>query len=164
MALDRWIALVILMICLAYGYAAFFTMDAGLAPFMKRNPIWPSTFPKILSVLAVLTALTVLLGLEKGAAEPKPMEINYRRLTEYRLGQALMLLALMVAYALLLRPFGFLLSTLAFLTIGSLILGERRLHILLPVAAIAAGLVWYLVQVVLGIFLSPWPAFMANGG
>lgn len=30
MALDRWIGLVILMICLAYGYGAFFTMDAGL--------------------------------------------------------------------------------------------------------------------------------------
>ena len=164
MALDRWIALVILMICLAYGYAAFFTMDAGLAPFMKRNPIWPCTFPKILSVLAVLAALSILLGLEKGAAAPKPMEINYRRLTEYKLGQALALLALMVAYALLLRPLGFLLSTLAFLSIGSLILGERRFHILLPVAAAAAGLVWYLVQVVLGIFLSPWPAFMVNGG
>jgi len=50
MALDRWIALILLGVCLAYGYTAWFTMDAGLAPFMKRNPIWPSTFPKVLSV------------------------------------------------------------------------------------------------------------------
>lgn len=164
MALDRWIALVILMICLAYGYAAFFTMDAGLAPFMKRNPIWPSTFPKILSVLAILTALSILLGLEKGTSDPRPMDINYRRLTDYKLGQALALLGLMVAYALLLRPLGFLLSTQGFLSVGAVILGERRFPILLPVAAAAAGIVWYLVQVVLGIFLSPWPAFMANGG
>ncbi|MEM1005620.1 MAG: tripartite tricarboxylate transporter TctB family protein, partial [Pseudomonadota bacterium] len=27
MALDRWIALVLLGVCLAYGYAAWFTMD-----------------------------------------------------------------------------------------------------------------------------------------
>ena len=164
MALDRWIALVILMICLTYGYGAFFTMDAGLPPFMQRNPVWPSSFPKILSVLSVLAALFVLLGFEKGAAGPKPMDINYRRLTEYKLGQALLLLGLMTAYALLLRPAGFVASTLGFLVAGAMILGERKLHILLPVAAAAAGAVWYLVQEVLGIFLSPWPAFITNGG
>ncbi|MFW8634800.1 tripartite tricarboxylate transporter TctB family protein [Cribrihabitans pelagius] len=164
MALDRWIALAVLLISLAYGYAAFFTMDASLPPFMQRNPVWPSSFPKILSVLTVLTALFVLLGFEKGAGEPKPMEINYRRLTEYKLGQALLLLGLMAAYALLLRPLGFVGSTLGFLVAGAMILGERKLHVLLPVAAIAAGAVWYLVQEVLGIFLSPWPAFITNGG
>ncbi|MBY6058552.1 tripartite tricarboxylate transporter TctB family protein [Leisingera daeponensis] len=164
MALDRWIALVILMICLAYGYAAFFTMDAALPPFMRHNPIWPSTFPKILSVMAVLAALFVLLGFEKGAEDPKPMDINYRRLTDYKLGQALALLALMAAYALLLRPAGFLPATVGFLAAGACILGERKLHIMLPVAALAAGVVWYLVQEVLGIFLSPWPAIVMNGG
>ncbi|MGR3344909.1 MAG: tripartite tricarboxylate transporter TctB family protein, partial [Paracoccaceae bacterium] len=39
MALDRWIAVVFLLICLIYGYTAFFTMDGGLPPFMQRNPI-----------------------------------------------------------------------------------------------------------------------------
>ncbi|MFY0692950.1 MAG: tripartite tricarboxylate transporter TctB family protein [Paracoccaceae bacterium] len=164
MALDRWIALVILMICLAYGYTAFFTMDAGLPPFMQRNPVWPSTFPKVLSVLAIIFSLIILLGFEKGAADPKPSDINYRRLTEYKLGQALALLGLMVAYALLLRPLGFLAATVGFLAIGSIILGERKFHILIPVAVLAAGVVWYLVQVVLGIFLRPWPFFLMNGG
>ncbi len=160
MALDRWIALVILMICLAYGYAAFFTMDGGLPPFMQRNPVWPSTFPKALSVMAILASLVILLGLEKPATEPGAQDINYRNLGEYKIGQALILLGLMVAYALLLRPAGFLLSTTSFLVIGSLALGERRIHILLPVAVIAAGFIWYLVQEVLGIFLRPWPFFM----
>ena len=54
MALDRWIALVLLGVCLTYGYAAWFTMDGSLPPFMQRNPIWPSTFPKVLSVLGVV--------------------------------------------------------------------------------------------------------------
>ena len=159
-ALDRWIALVILMICLAYGYAAFFTMDAELPPFMRRNPVWPSTFPKVLAVLAILTSLVILLGLEKPAKEPGAQDINYRRLGDYKIGQALTLLGLMVAYALLLRPAGFLLSTTGFLVIGGLVLGERRFLILLPVAVIAAGFIWYLVQEVLGIFLRPWPFFL----
>ncbi|TCL09893.1 putative tricarboxylic transport membrane protein [Shimia isoporae] len=161
MALDRWIAFVILCVALAYGYAAFFTMDGLLPPFMQRNPIWPSTFPKILSVLAVLTALVILLGLEKPEEDKDGVgDIDYRKLGQYNLAHALLLLALMVAYALLLRPAGFLFSTFGFLTVGAVILGERKLHILLPVAAIASFAVWYLVDQVLGIFLRPWPFFI----
>ena len=160
MALDRWIALIILMMCTGYAYTAFFAMDGSLAPFMKNNPIWPSTFPKILSVMSIVGALVILLGFEKSSDGPKDGEINYRRLTEYKLGQAIILLGLMVAYALLLRPLGFLGSTVGFLVIGSMILGERRLHVLIPVALIASGGIWYLVQEVLGIFLRPWPFFL----
>ncbi|WP_122073206.1 tripartite tricarboxylate transporter TctB family protein [Pseudophaeobacter sp. EL27] len=157
MALDRWIALILLSICLAYGYTAWFTMDAGLAPFMKRNPIWPSTFPKVLSILGLISSCAILLGLEK--AEEKPAEINYRRLGDYHLGQALLLLWLMVAYALCLRPVGFIVSTSAFLILGSLILGERKWPILLPVAVTATLVVWFLVQQVLGIYMRPLPGF-----
>ena len=159
MALDRWIALVILGLTLAYGYAAFFTMDQALPPFMQRNPIWPSTFPKILAVLAILTSLVILLGLEKSEGDPKEADIDYRRLGDYHLGQALALLGLMVAYALLLRPAGFLLATSGFLIGGAMILGERKLVVLIPVAAAATGFVWYLVEGVLGIFLRPLPFF-----
>jgi putative tricarboxylic transport membrane protein len=160
MALDRWIALIILGISLAYGYAAWFTMDAGLPPFMQRNPIWPSTFPKVLSVLAILTALIILLGLEKAPETQMEPDIDYRRLGDYKIGQAAALLGLMVAYAVLLRPAGFLLSTGGFLIIGASVLGERRYLVLIPVAALATGVIWYLVQVVLGIFLRPWPFFL----
>ena len=164
MALDRWIALIIMLICLAYGYAAFFTMDAGLPPFMQRNPVWPSTFPKMLAILGVVVGLIVLLGVEKGVgdAEPSATDINYRRLHEYKIGQALALLGLMVAYALMLRPAGFLIATTVFLVGGSTILGERKFHIMIPVALLATGFVWYLVQEVLGIFLRPFPFFMGT--
>lgn len=159
MALDRWVSFVILCAALAYGYAAFFTIDASLPPFMQRNPIWPSTFPKVLAVLTVLTSLAILLGLEKSPETEKEPEIDYRRLGDYHLGQALTLLGLMVAYALLLRPAGFLFATFAFLSCGAFTLGERKFHVLLPVAALASFVVWYLVDEVLGIFLRPWPFF-----
>ncbi|MBE0412614.1 tripartite tricarboxylate transporter TctB family protein [Yoonia sp.] len=162
MALDRWIALVFVAFCCVYGYAAFFTMDDLLPPILRRNPVWPSTFPKILSVLGIIVGLIILF-----TAKPKPQDdegtdgaIDIRRLGDYHVGQAVGLLFLMVAYALTLRPLGFVGSTIGFLLIGSIILGERRFHILIPVAAIAAGSIWYLVQEVLGIFLRPWPALL----
>lgn len=162
MALDRWIALIFITLCCVYGYAAFFTMDQLLPPFMQRNPVWPSTFPKILSVLGIIVGLIVLFGLEKPSvdAEPSATDINYRRLHEYDLGRALLLLGLMVVYALSLRSAGFLFATTVFLAGGSAILGERRWITMLLVAVIASGSVWYLVQEVLGIFLRPLPFFL----
>lgn len=160
MALDRWIALILLGICLIYGYTAWFTMDDALAPFMRRNPIWPSTFPKMLSVLGIVASTIILLGVEKG--ESAVGEIDYRRLGDYHLGQALLLLGLMVAYALCLRPVGFLISTASFLILGSFILGERKWHVMLAVAATATLIVWYLVQEVLGIYLRPLPGILGG--
>lgn len=160
MALDRWIAFIILSFCLVYGYTAWFTMDASLAPFMQRNPIWPSTFPKLLSVLGIIASLIILLGVEK--SEPKLADIDYRRITEYHLVPALLLLALMVVYALCLRPAGFLISTSVFLILGSFILGERKWLVMILVAGVATLVVWYLVHQVLGIYLRPYPSFLGN--
>lgn len=160
MALDRWIALILLGICLVYGYTAWFTMDGQLAPFMKRNPIWPSTFPKVLSILAIGASLIILLGFEKG--EQKIGDIDYRRLGDYNLGQAILLLVLMVVYALTLRPIGFLIATSVFLILGSYILGERKWHVMVPVSVLATVFVWYLVQQVLGIYMRPLPGIFGG--
>lgn len=159
MALDRWVALFVFFLCAFYGYTAWFAMDHLLAPVLRNNPIWPSTFPKVLAIGGMIFALAVVLGVEK-EDEPKPLEINYKRLHDYNLVQALALLALMVVYALVLRPLGFLASTFLFLSLGSLILGERRYLMIAVIAAVAAGSVWYLVEQVLGIFLRPLPTFL----
>ena len=160
MALDRWVALVLLGICLTYGYTAWFMMDGALPPIMKRLAVWPSSFPKVLSIAGIILSLIVVLGIEKG--EVKVGDIDYRRLHEYKLGQALALLGLMVAYAILLRPAGFLLATSGFLIGGSVILGERRWIVMIVVSTIATFGIWYLVQEVLGIFLRPLPFFMGT--
>ena len=163
MALDRWIAFVILLICLTYGYAAFFTMDDLLPPIMQRAPIWPSSFPKVLAVGAVILSLAIVLGFEKSPSKGDAADINLSRLGDYNVGQALLLLGLMVAYALLLRPLGFLASTFLFLFMGSFILGERRYGLMALVSALAAGGVWWLVDGVLGVFLRPFPMFLVGG-
>ena len=102
----------------------------------------------------------MVLGIEKG--EVKVGDIDYRRLHEYKLGQALALLGLMVAYAIFLRAAGFLLATSGFLIGGSVILGERRWVMMIVVSSIATFGIWYLVQEVLGIFLRPLPFFMGT--
>jgi putative tricarboxylic transport membrane protein len=160
MALDRWVALVLLGICLAYGYTAWFMMDGALPPIMKRLAVWPSSFPKVLSIAGIILSLIVVLGIEKG--EVKVGDIDYRRLHEYKLGQVLALLGLMVAYAIFLRPVGFLLATCGFLIGGSVILGERRWVVMIVVSSITTFGIWYLVQDVLGIFLRPLPFFLGT--
>lgn len=157
MTLERWIGLLFLLFCCIYGYAAYFGMDHLLPPILKRAPVWPSSFPKILSVLGMLTALAVILSSDPKAVNSAESGIDYRRLMDYKLGQALALVGSMVAYALLLRPIGFIAATTLFLAGGSMILGERRFHLMIPIALVGTVLIWYLVQEILGIFLSPWP-------
>ena len=68
----------------------------------------------------------------------------------------------MVAYALCLRPVGFLISTSVFLIAGAVILGDRKWHVMIPIAVIASLVVWYLVQQVLGIYMRPLPGALEN--
>ena len=161
MTLERAIAGIFILLCLIYGYTAFIGMEASLLPFERNMVFLPNTMPKWLSVLGVIVGLVVVIQSDpKNAAEIDPSEIDYRNMRQYKLAQALLLLALMVSYALLLRPIGFLTATTLFLASGSMILGERKFIILIPVAIFTALLIWYLVQEVLGIFLRPWPWFI----
>lgn len=158
MSFDRWIALVILSISMIYSYAAFFTMDQLLPPFMQRNPVWPSTFPKILGILSILVSSTIILGLEKNKHNNNGTEIDYRRILHYNLGPAIFLVIMMALYAITLRPLGFFISTITFLAVSGYVLGERKILILLFVAALASFIIWYLVEQVLGIYLRPLPS------
>ena len=164
MALDRWIALVFIIFCCIYGYLAFFTMDDLLPPIMRNKPVWPSTFPKVLSIAGALLGLVVLLGLEgKGEdKDPAATDIDYRRLTDYHLTEALLLLGLMVLYAISLRSAGFLPATILFILAGSFILGERNWLAMVLSAVLVGYLIWLLVQVVLDIYLGPLPAVFAE--
>jgi len=161
MTLERSIAGIFVLLCLIYGYTAFISMEANLLPFELNMTFLPNTMPKWLSILGVMVGLVVLIQTgPKANDEIDPGEIDYRNLHQYKLAQALFLLGLMLAYALLLRPVGFLAATTLFLAGGSMILGERNYKLLVPIAVSTAFIIWYLVQEVLGIFLRPWPWFI----
>jgi len=157
MALDRWIALLFLIVSVAYGYAAY---TYPLLPFERNMPFLPSTLPKALSVIAALISLFIVLAPRHSAGESDLGDLSAETVRGFKLGQTFGLVAAMVLYALLLRPAGFIGATIAFIVGSSMVLGERKLQVLIPIAVVAAGSVWYLVQETLGIFLRPWPAFI----
>lgn len=161
MALDRWLALIMGLIFIIYGHTAFFGMDDLLPPILKRNPVWPSTFPKILSVIGALASVAVLINLEK-ASKQVGNDMDIEKWRDYRLFDALALIAGMVVYALTLRSLGFLSATFLFLTLGGVLLGERRFILLIIVSACASYGIWYLVDSVLGIYMTPYPAFLSR--
>lgn len=161
MTADRWIAIIALAICAVYGYAAY---HYPLMPFERHMAFKPNSLPLVLSGLGALISLVILVGSSPKkageAAEAGSVDIDWRRLHEYKLGQAIAILLAMTAYAMLLRPIGFIAATVLFLAGGGAILGERRFHILIPVALVGALVVWLLVQELLGIYMRPLPAVL----
>ena len=160
MPLDRAIAGIFILICLIYGYTAFVTMEEGLLPFELNMTFLPNTMPKWLSVLGIVIGLVIVLQpRHEVVSDSDTSEIDKKNLLQYKFSQALFLLGLMLAFALLLRPIGFVTTTTLFLAFGGIILGERRLVILFTISVFTSLVLWYLVQEVLGIFLRPWPWF-----
>lgn len=159
MKLDKWIAVLFLLLCLVYGYTAF---TYELLPFERNMSFLPNTMPMVLSVLGGILALVLIFAPQTAPDDGDALgTIDVSDLRQYKLGQAVALLLAMVLYALALRPIGFMASTVLFLAGGSFILGERRYLIMIPIALIGAVGIWYLVQEMLGIFLRPWPWFIA---
>jgi putative tricarboxylic transport membrane protein len=160
MALDKWIAVIFLAISVVYGYASY---TYKLLPFEQFMLFLPNTMPLALSGLGILLSLIIILSPKKPAdAKGDALgNIDTSKLREYKTGQALGLIVAMIAYALALRPIGFIPSTILFLVGAGWILGERKLHIMLLSALIGTLSIWYLVQEALGIFLRPLPWFIS---
>ena len=163
MALDRWIALVFVLIFLIYGYTAFFGMDHLLAPIMRRNPVWPSTFPKILSVSGLIISMVVLLNFEK-SSNVIGDDMSLSKWRQYKLLDALLLILGMIFYAVFLRNLGFIAATFLFLFLGGVLLGERRYLLSLVISVTSSYGIWYLVDSVLGIYMTPYPQFVKTLG
>lgn len=158
MALDKWIAVIFMVISVVYTYAAF---TYPLLPFERNMVFLPNTMPMVLGCLGVLLALIILFAPKpKDEEEASLGEMNISNMGEYKVGQALFLIGAMILYALALRPIGFLGGTVLFLVGSGWILGERKLHFMTPIAVVASVGIWYLVQETLGIFLRPLPWFI----
>ena len=152
--IDRYIALALLAFSIGYGYLAW---THPLLPFEARMPFKPNTLPIGLAGLGVLFSSLIIL-LPKMDDLSKDAE-GYRG---FAWGQALILVAMMVAYALLLRPLGFIASTTLFIVSAAWLLGETHHGRSLTIGLIASGLIWYLVDNLLGIYLVALPAFLAE--
>ena len=116
----------------------------------------PNTMPMVLSVIGALLSLIIIVTPEtRGNAGTTP------KFERGNLLQAAALLGAMVLFAIALRPLGFILSTSLFLVGCGAVLGERKFLLMVPIAVGSAFFIWYLVQQVLGIYMRPWPGFLA---
>ncbi len=159
LSINRWIALGMLAFSSGYGYLA---LTYRILPFEQFLAMKPNTLPIGLAVAGIICS-AVLLGMpdsQSSSEENKVIGSDQKYLEypeNYEWGKGIGLLILAVIYALSLRQAGFLIATSLFLSIGGLMLGERKVWILLPVSCLASFLVWYLVDEVLSIFMRPWP-------
>ena len=159
MKLEKYIALILCLIFILYGYEAFFTMDELLPPILKRNPVWPSTFPKILAAFGFFISILILLNIEKNEVNTSE-NLDYKKVTNHSYFRVILLILGMVLYALNLRYLGFILSSFLFLSLSSFLLGERNFVKCLIIILISTLSIWYLVNEVLGIYMNPYPLFL----
>lgn len=158
MTLERCIGVLFLAFCIAYGYTAFVTMQDELLPFELGMSFLPNSLPKALSIAGGVVALFVIFGgRAPGDAEENLGPVDFSSVKAGYAAQAVALLVSMIAYALLLRPLGFIGSTSLFLIGTALILGERKLLRLVAISVTATCVVWFLVERMLEIVLRPWP-------
>jgi len=150
---DRIVALLILAFSLGYAVLA---VNYELLPFEQHLDFRPNTMPIGLAVLGVIFSLGVIIA---PGGDPSGMAKDADGWRQFDWPRTAGIVTLMIAYALLLRPLGYVVSTTAFLTIGGVLLGERRLVVLVSIALTGALSTWYLVDRVLGIYMKPWPMF-----
>ena len=164
LSINRWIALGMLAFSSGYGYLA---VTYRILPFEQFLAMKPNTLPIGLAVAGMVCSLALLLMPERlgssSSEESKSLGSDQKYLESpknYEWSKGIGLLILAVIYSLSLRQAGFLIATSLFLSIGGLILGERKVFILLLVSCLASFLVWYLVDEVLSIFMRPWPMIL----
>ena len=141
---DRIFAGVLLIVTLAYGAIAFTVISA---PF-QYDPLGPESWPRILAVVAFLCGLGILF-------RPDVQGLGVAKPTWVRL---VAMLVLLLAYAELYEPLGFIASTFLFAAVVSVMLGARIHHA--AFFGVAAGGLGYLLCVVLLELNLPEPAIL----
>ena len=151
---ERLMALVFVAFCLFYGLSAT-TID--VFPGREHELITSRSFPYGLTVVGLLCALYI--AVKAGAvAETEEAERAVRKRLDWLRFAGL--IAVSVAYSFLLEHAGFVVSTIAFLVTGMLIMGERRWIPLTAAAVIPPVMFWVLLEFALDIRL---PSFAASG-
>ncbi len=106
---DRVFAGIALLVVLVYGWIAFTRIKA---PF-QYDPLGPETWPQILAIVAALCSLYILV-------RPDADKFDLNKLSFFKVAAMILLL---IIYAALFQPIGFILSTAIFCTLAALLLG-----------------------------------------
>lgn len=146
---DRWIGVVLLALSVAYMAGAW-----ALPRFQMTTVIDAWVFP--MAVGLVLAALSLVLILRPGGRAGTGPQAAAFEFPE-QVGRPVLVLLALVAYALLLDPLGFILSTSLFFLATSAILGWRRWLVAAAVAVGSSVAVYAVFTRLLAIPLPPGP-------
>ena len=126
---DSMAAILIAVLCIAYLRGA-----QGLQSPLVADPLGPSAFPAMLgwSGLILAVAQIVLAWSGRRAADETPD--SFRQYVK-----PLALFGLLIAYAIVVEPVGYLLATVAFVLISLLLLGEPVWRAALVAVGFSAG-------------------------
>ena len=164
---DRIGALLMLAFSIGYGVMIF---RIPLLPFQMNDAFTARSMPQALAVLGCVLSLVVLFKpmSETDRAENARWRDAMKRLSRPIAGQGfplmrvIVLCVLMVLYGLTVRPFGFLISTSLFLIAGMLVLGERRLLMVLLSSVGIVVFFWVLMTQFLGVYIAPLPEVLVD--
>ena len=162
--LEKFLALIILIICILYAYTSFITMQANLLPFEKNMTVLPNSLPKVISIFGIIISTFLILKKEEHNSEENVSSINLKNVFNFYYGKALSIILLMIIYTLCLRPVGFILSSVLFLFLASFILGERSYIKLAIICLLGTSIIWLLLEKVLGIYMRPFPYILQTLG
>lgn len=162
--LEKFLALIILIICILYAYTSFITMQANLLPFEKNMTVLPNSLPKVISIFGIIISTFLILKKEEHNSEENVSLINLKNVFNFYYGKALSIILLMIIYTLCLRPVGFILSSVLFLFLASFILGERSFTKLTIICLSGTSIIWLLLEKVLGIYMRPFPYILQTLG
>ena len=166
---DRVIGVGLLLVSIFFMYQALQLQDV-IPPIFRRAPMRLDTMPKIIGVIAILASLVTIIAPSTAVrqsvdgkvkeAQSKLSDLSFDNIGQYAVGQLAAMVAMMSVYALVLRPLGFIPSTVLFLFFGSFLLGERRWLGMVLVAIIAPTSIWLLVTYVLERKIPAFPSFV----
>ena len=161
---EKFLALIILIVCILYAYTSFITMQANLLPFEKNMTVLPNSLPKVISIFGIIISTFLILKKEEHNSEESISSINLKNVFSFYYGKALSIILLMIIYTLCLRPVGFILSSVLFLFLASFILGERSYIKLAIICLLGTSIIWLLLEKVLGIYMRPFPYILQTLG
>ncbi len=143
---EQLVALLCLGFCIFYGVSA---TSIDVFPGREGELITSRTFPYLLTARGAICSLAILFGALRKAADPGSPASG----GTYDWSRCIALVGLAVVYALLITRLGFVASTIGFIGAGSLLLGERRMGLVISAAVVPPVIFWLLLDLGLDIKL-----------
>ena len=138
--------LVLFVLFAAYGYHA---LQIPLFPGQELEPFKPRTMPVLLAVAGLILSAIHIFKLLRGEGAEGSIG-----LAGLNWAPAAWLCLAMLGYGFLMNPLGFVLATTLFLLTGFLILGERRLSVLLILPVTFSAVFFLVMTWGLGLYLA----------